>query len=176
MSNTSFDKIIDKVFDGFKKITPALIVLAIVSSAILFLPIKFLNKLGLGSLPDGLRITIGIVFLLSTSLIITIIISSMFSLIAKRIKNGYLKNKLKKSYNNLSRNQKIIINQLCKAKTKSIKLNNTSGDTRYLIAKGFIFSPRQTIIEDDVYNNLQMYCAQPWLIELYEKNPKMFEL
>ena len=180
MNNTSFDinfdKILEKVFDSFKRLTPALFALSLMTGLVLFLPDSILIRLGLSDLPSSVRIIIGVVFLLSTVLIITIVLFGLFNLIVDRIKNTYLRKRLEKQYYKLSKNQKIIINQLCKSKTKSIKLNYTSGDTRYLVAKGFILSPRQTIVEDDVYNNIQIFCAQPWLIELYEKKPNIFEL
>ena len=68
----STDTIIDKVFAGFKKITPALVAVSLASGAILFLPANVLNVLGLNGLPKNARITIGILFLLSTILIVTI--------------------------------------------------------------------------------------------------------
>ena len=54
MSNTSFDKIIDSVFDSLKKLTPALLALLIASSFILFAPEEFMNKIaeyGIGVKP-----------------------------------------------------------------------------------------------------------------------------
>ena len=72
MTNTSFDKIIDKVFDGFKKITPALISIAILSGFVLFLPEFILSELGLNELPRLVISTVGIVFLLSCTLTLTI--------------------------------------------------------------------------------------------------------
>ena len=97
MSNISFDKIIDKVFDGFKKITPALVAVAIVSGSILFLPVTFLSKLGLDNLPESIKTVIGTLFLLSCSLILTILCSVVFQRVIKTAKHKKLLSDLKKS-------------------------------------------------------------------------------
>ena len=145
------------------------------SGLVVFLPVNILKKLGLNDLPNVIRMIIGIAFLLSSVLIITIMLSIIFAPIFKLIQNRWIERNLKRRYTKLSQNQKEIINKLCKSKTKSIKLDITSGDTRYLVGRGFILSPQQVIAEDDLYSNLQVFSAQPWLIDFYEKKPEMFK-
>ena len=176
MQNTSFHKIIDNVFDRFKRLTPALFAVSLMTGLVLFLPNDFLNKLALNDIPYGFKIWLGIVFLLSSVLIITIISFTLCNWVKMKVTKLWLTRKMKIRFHQLNKHQKIIINALCQSKTNSIKLNYTSGDTIYLETHGFILAPDQIITEDDLYANLKVYIPQPWLIELYEKNPTMFEL
>ena len=64
----------EKVFDSFKKISPALIAVALASGLILFLPESVLEKMALNNLQDVWKIVIGLVFIVSCALIITIAI------------------------------------------------------------------------------------------------------
>ena len=96
----SFDKIIDKVFDSFKKVTPALVAIMIVTGLILFLPVSVLEKLGLNNLEPIWRMIIGLLFILSCSLILTIFLSTVFQKILKNIKHKNSRKNLKKSEKN----------------------------------------------------------------------------
>ena len=176
MSNTSFDKIIDIVFDGFKKITPALVTMAIVSSAVLFLPITFLNKLGLSNLPESVKTVIGTLFLLSCALILTILCSVVFQRVIKKANQKKILNDLKKSYIDLSARHKKIIVKIMKSSSKSIELDSCSGDTIYLTEHNFIYRPNQVVDSFVLYDNKFTYVPQSWLIDLFEENPELFNI
>ena len=173
MSNTSFDKIIDKVFDGFKKVTPALVALALISGFVLFLPTYILKKLGLNDLPPTMLSITGIVFLLSSALIITILGSVIFKKVIKKIKHKQLLKGLKKKYLELSQTQKKIIIKLLESSSKSIELDGISGDTIYLCEHSFIYRPQQVLTSLD---NQYVYVPQPWLIDLFQNDPELFIL
>lgn len=70
----SVDSIAEKTFDNFKKITPALVAIAILTGLLLFLPKSVLAKMNLDELPVLWNQVIGIVFLLSVALIATMIV------------------------------------------------------------------------------------------------------
>ena len=70
----SIDSIAEKTFDNFKRITPALVAVAILTGLLLFLPQNVLEKMNLYELPVLWNRIIGIVFLLSVALILTIIV------------------------------------------------------------------------------------------------------
>lgn len=72
--SVSVDSIVEKTFDNFKKITPALVAVAILSGLLLFLPESILKKMSLDNLPVLWNRIIGIVFLLSVALILTMIV------------------------------------------------------------------------------------------------------
>ena len=175
MSNTSFDKIIDKVFDGFKKVTPALVAVAIISGLILFLPISMLEKMELSNLPKGVTSIVGLVFLFSCALIATIIGSSVFQMARKKIKHARMLKNLKNKFLKLSLSQKKIIVKLLKSSSRSIVLDGTSGNTIYLKENHFIFKPEQILDMFEVCGNEYTYAPQPWLIDLSEKEPDLFD-
>ena len=176
MSNTSFDRIIDKVFDGFKKITPALVAVAIVTGLVLFLPVTVLKQLGLSNLPEAIKTIIGALFLLSCALIMTILCSVVFQATMKIVKNAKQLRELKKSYVGLSLQQKRIIVRMLKSPSKSIELDSISGDTIYLIEHNFIHRPQQIVTASTLFDNKYTYVPQLWLIDLFEKEPKLFDL
>ena len=89
----SVDKLTEKTFDNFKKITPALVAAALLTGMILFLPQKILEKMALHNLPSFWRQIIGIIFLLSIALICAIAASSMFSSIISKYKNKKFRKK-----------------------------------------------------------------------------------
>ena len=176
MSNISFDKIMDSVFDGFKKITPALVAIAIMTGLIIFLPSSCLSKLGLDNLPNNVISIIGFLFLLSCTLILTISGYSFMGNFLKKIKHKRLLNSLKNKYMQLSSAQKSIIIKLLQSPSKSIQLSALSGDTIYLLNNNFLYRPQQILDTEDVYENRYIYTSHPWLIDLFKKEPQLFEM
>ena len=123
----------EKAFDSFKRITPALVAVAILSGSILFLPDGVLKKMSLNELPKLWKQIIGVVFLLSVALIGTILLFSVISSIMSKVKNTKLKKNLKNKIKTLSPRQRAIILQLLKSEDKTITLDKNSGDTIYLL-------------------------------------------
>ena len=116
----SVDSISEKIFDNFKKITPALVAIALLTGMILFLSDSVLKKMALDNLPDLWNRIIGLIFLLSVAIIVTLVVFSIISKnknkrMAKKIREN-LKNKLKK----LSPRQKTIVFQLLHSEDKTI--------------------------------------------------------
>ena len=71
--------------------------------------------------------------------------------------------------------KKTILRDMMKSTDKSIILTKEAGNTQYQMEKGFIFQPQQ-IIEYSTDNELRAtYNPQPWLMELYNKNPGILE-
>lgn len=175
MNNTSFDKIIDRVFDGFKKISPALVAISILTGLMIFLPDNILEQLGLSNLDQFVNSIVGILFLLSITLIVTILISTVFNNIRSKINNIVLIKKLRKKYLRLSKHQKEIIIVLLSSSSKSIKLDVLSGDTVYLIQNKFIYKPNQVIDQISLYDNMFTFVPEPWLMDLYQKEPGLFK-
>ena len=75
----SVDDITGKIFDNFKKITPALVAVTILTGLLLFLPEKILFRMNLDKLRDSWKQIIGMLFLLSITLICTMIFFSLVS-------------------------------------------------------------------------------------------------
>lgn len=140
----SLDSLTEKLFDNFKKITPALVASAILTGLLLFLPKSILGRMNLDVLPDFWNRIIGIVFLLSVTLIMTMIVFSIINLIKEKRRNKRIR-MLKKKYNTLSQRQRSIILQLLHSEDKTITLDKNSGDTIYLVNSGFLYMPQQAI-------------------------------
>lgn len=170
----STEHIADKVFDNFKKVTPALFAMSLVCGLILFLPTSVLEKMSLHHLPDVWKMVIGIIFILCVSLIVTIFAFSFFSnfharRIAKRFKAIQRKKLLQ-----LSPNQKNIILALLRSEDKAIKLEQNSGDTIYLLTNLFIHQPTQAFSlgwDNEIYLT---YVPETWLLDLYNEEPELF--
>ena len=139
----SVDNISEKTFDNFKKITPALVAIALLTGMILFLPESILDKMGLSNLPDLWNKVIGLTFLLSVALIITLVVFSIISRIRDKRQTKRLREKLKKNLKRLSPRQKSIVVQLLHSEDKTISLDKNSGDTIYLVNSLFIYMPQQ---------------------------------
>ncbi|MBE5907650.1 MAG: hypothetical protein E7278_02295 [Lachnospiraceae bacterium] len=75
----SFDSFVEKTFDNFKRITPALVAVALLTGLLLFLPESILNKMGVEDLPTLWKRVIGLLFLLSTVLMVTVLLFSILA-------------------------------------------------------------------------------------------------
>jgi len=165
----------EKTFDSFKKITPALVAVALLSGSLLFLPEAVLIKMSLNDLPDLWKRIIGIVFLLSVALILTIAIYSISSKILTRRRNKKIKDNLKKRLKTLSPRQKAIVIKMLKSDDKAIPLDKNSGDTIYLVNNLFLHMPQQVFTVGWNNEMILTYVPQPWLLELYNEEPELFE-
>ncbi len=172
--SVSFDNIADKTFDNFKKITPALVAVAILSGLIIFLPKSVLAKMNLDELPVLWNRIIGIVFLLSIAMIVTIAIFSVISDVSAKRRNKRIRENLKKKLLTLSPRQKAIVLQVLRSEDKTIELDKNSGDTIYLVNNLFLYMPQQAFTLGWNNEMILTYVPQPWLLELYNEEPELF--
>lgn len=170
----SVDNISEKTFDNFKKITPALVAVALLTGMILFLPDSVLKRMALNDLPDLWNRVIGIIFLLSVALIVTLVVFSTISKVKDKRRAKRLRENLKKNLKKLSPRQKSIVLQLLHSEDNTITLDKNSGDTIYLVNNLFIYMPQQVFTLG--WNNEMMltYVPQPWLLDLYNDEPELF--
>ena len=174
MSN-SYDKIIDKVFDGFKKLTPALAAVAIATGLVLFLPSPLLASMGMAQLPNIIIMCTGFLFLLSCTLVVTIISSIFFKWLYMRISRISKTKRMRKYYGRLSAKHKRMLVELLSSDNKAMELDSTSGDVRYLVDYGFIYRPVQATDAFNMTYNLYTYVPRPWLVHYYEECPEAFK-
>lgn len=173
--SVSVDNIAEKTFDNFKKITPALVAVAILSGLLLFLPESILKRMSLNELPILWNRIIGIVFLLSVALISTMIVFSVISHITEKRRNKRIRVNLKKKLQTLSPRQKAIILQLLRSEDKTISLDKNSGDTIYLVNNLFLHMPEQAFTLGWNNEMILTYVPQPWLLDLYNEEPELFK-
>lgn len=172
--NLNLAQIVESVFNGFKKLTPALLAVAIASGCILFLPVQILSKMGLDRLLDGERTILGIVFLISTILIFVIIVSCIWHKICLSSQERKTINQYSKMYKHLSYDMKNIINEMMQSNDKSIILDEASGNTQYLINIGFIYRPKQYVPIGQNYEFRVKFVPTRALTELYINKPRLF--
>ena len=170
----SVDNISEKIFDNFKKITPALVAVALLTGMILFLPDSVLKKMALNDLPDLWNRIIGLVFLLSVALIVTLVVFSTISQIKDKRREKRLRESLKKNLKKLSPRQKAIVLRLLHSEDKTITLDKNSGDTIYLVNNLFIYMPQQAVTLGWNNEMILTYVPQPWLLDLYNDEPELF--
>lgn len=173
--SVSVDSIAEKTFDNFKKITPALVAVAILSGLLLFLPESILKKMSLDELPVLWNRIIGLVFLLSVALISTMIMFSVISHTTEKRRNKRFRVNLKKKLQTLSPRQKAIILQLLRSEDKTISLDKNSGDTIYLVSNLFLHMPEQAFTLGWNNEMILTYVPQPWLLDLYNEEPELFK-
>ena len=174
--NTDINQIIDKVFAGCKKITPALIAVSLTSGLILFLPHKLLEKMGLDKIPPSLKSAIGLIFIVTMVLIVTIVFWEITNKWYKRYQNKIVRKRFRNNFINLPIELKAIIIEMMDQPSKKIILDSAEGSTLYLLSNSFIFEPQQ--IFSPSYDNkvwLQ-YVPNPWLIDLYYSEPELFKI
>lgn len=172
------DKIIgdfaEKAFDNFKKITPALTAVALLTGMILFLPSNLLEKMKLDTIPVLWNQIIGLVFLLSVALIVTITVFSIVNCITEKRRNKRVRENLRKKLKTLSPKQTAIIKELMRSDDKTIFLDKNSGDTVYLVNSLFLHMPQQAFSLGWDNEMILKYVPQPWLLELYNEEPDLF--
>lgn len=173
--SVSVDNIAEKTFDNFKKITPALVAVAILTGLVLFLPENLLKKMSLDELPVLWNRIIGIVFLLSVALISTMIVFSLISHITEKRRDKRIRVNLKKKLQTLSPRQKAIVIQLMRSDDKTITLDKNSGDTIYLVNNLFLHMPEQAFTLGWNNEMILTYVPQPWLLDLYNEEPELFQ-
>ena len=173
--NVSLDGFAEKVFDGFKRITPALVAVTILTGLLLFLPRNILEKMNLDDLPVLWNRIIGLFFLLSISLIGTIIVFALVSRVMKRNRSKRIRENLKKTYLSLNAGQKEIIQALLSSDTKTVSLEINSGDAIYLKEKKFLHLPHQPVSLGWDNELIVSFVPQPWLLDLYNEEPEFFD-
>lgn len=165
----------NKVFSDFKKLTPALISIMVITGLILFLPQSILEKMALDNLSDTARRIIGIIFLLSSALTVTIILFSIFENVISERKYKRFRINQRKKLEKLSISPKQIIFSLLHSYDKMIRLNPNSGDVLYLKTNLFIYEPTQVFSVDYDNNAIMTYAPHPWLLDLFNETPELFK-
>jgi hypothetical protein len=168
---------IEKIFDNFKKMTPALLASAMLTGFILFLPESILAKMNLDNLPPLWKILVGLVFLFCVSLILTILVFTVIKYFWSKRQSKIKKMEQKEKVKNLNPRCKQIINEALKSADKTVRLDISSGDTTYLQLNGFLYRPPQVgfLAERPDNKVIEKFVPPPWLIDLYNEEPELFE-
>ncbi|MBO5041211.1 MAG: superinfection exclusion B family protein [Clostridia bacterium] len=164
MSNTSFDKIIDNVFDSLKKLTPALIALLIATSFLLFAPEEFMRKINLDNLGGTFKTVCGFTFVISLSLIVSILTFSIVGLI-KRI---FFVKSLEKELQRLTDPEKIIVKLMYHMPAHAISLSVQEGITGALLQKKII--AYASSVGDGIGVFTFQFVLQAWVVKYLDSH------
>ena len=168
--NINFGDILNNIFDGLKRVTPALIALLLLASFLLFAPKKILKILHLDEIDNIFMIAAGAVFVLTASVLLSLLIFMLY----KKIQSFYNKKKLIKAQakllKGLSKTEAKIIIDMFSSDGYSAYLSLIEGYASILERKGMILKMSNLSVAN---NNISLpYMLQPWLIE-YLKNIQM---
>ena len=165
MSNTSFDKIIDNVFDNLKKLTPTLVALLIASSFVLFAPEEFLTKINLINLGDTFKTICGFIFVISFSLMVSIVTFS----IVETVRRKCMVKSMEKELPRLTNSEKIIVKLMYHMPAHSISLSAQEGITASLLQKKIVVCASSA--GDNVGVFTFQFILQPWVVK-YSLKPR----
>lgn len=166
----------EKVFDSFKRISPALIAVAIASGLILFLPESILERMALNNLQNIWKIVVGLVFIISCTLIITIMIVDIYRSVQRKTAPKHFRKLKRKQFVDLPLNYKRMLVSILKSPKCSMELDPTSGNTLYLLNNQFIHQTQSYMFVGPGYTAPVTYIPEAWLIDLFHKEPNLFNL
>lgn len=168
--------LVEKVFDSFKQISPALIAVTIASGLILFLPESVLEKMALNNLQDIWKIVIGLLFIVSCTLIITIAVVEVCSRMRQKIELRRFRRLKRKQFVDLPSTYKSMLVHLLKSPKCAVELDPSSGNTLYLLSNQFIHQAQSYMFVGVDHIAPVTYVPEPWLIDLFHKEPDLFNL
>ncbi len=159
----------DNIFNGLKKLSPALVALSIATGFIIFAPQWLLNKLGIQNLPEFVAPIIGGVFILSTTLIITIV---TFSIIKKFGNRNHFR-ALEKQIDRLTPEEMMRVLMMYHAPGNALSMSIQDGVTSALIAKKIIVNV--TTISDGIGLYTFPFVLQPWAVNYIKKHREEYK-
>ena len=171
----NMDATLDRLFAGFKKLSPLLVGIGVTTGLILFLPQNVLAKMALDKLPDEKKIFIGMTFIISVALIIVIVGFQVVENVLVRKKIRRWQSQKRESYIRLADWQKIILIKLLQAPRMTERFDPTAGVIRYLETNQFISKAEPFIMFSFGEAEPVAYTPEAWLMDLYMKEPYLFQ-
>lgn len=147
--------------------------IAIASGIILFLPYNLAVKLYMESFRSTYGFAIGIVFIVSTSIILVTLCILVIQYITKKFKNKIFYKNSSKRLNELSHYQKAIVYGLLLETNYTHELPLNDGAVRGLESYIMITKAASQYPVEDLYNPIFPYMLQPWVINRLNDNEDM---
>lgn len=167
-----------KDFLEFLKLPPNILAaISLVSGTILFANDTLLSRLYMINFRNDYGFVVSIVFLISASLLVVLMITTVI----KKIKSKFENIKLKKSQINyllnLDKTKVKIIKSFIKESNHTLKMNQNDGLTQELSYFGIISLAGSTQAVDFGYDNEMYlyYFLQPWVINLINSNDELIK-
>ena len=163
--NISVDKLIENIFFGFRKVTPMLLAIDVTAGFILFAPNTLLNAVYLSDLHSDIMRIIGIIFVVSTFLLMI----NLFSYVLKKLNKKASIRHLEKQLENLTFMEKKMITMLYYSPSNTM-LMSLHGQTKGALELKKIII-QTTNISSDIGCMTFSYMLQPWVLNYIRKNP-----
>lgn len=146
-----------------------MVALCISSGLILFLPNSIIEKLYMVSFRDNFGFILGIVFVVSLSIILCTIIVQIAKFIINKIRGKRLTKARNKFMENLDKNEKKLLKLMYKEDDKTLNVPYNSGMITKLTNFGVIApaSPHNYI---DLLDPQMPYYLQPWVCKYIEQH------
>ena len=165
-----------KDFIEFLKLPPNILsAICLVSGIVLFIPDKFAKKIYMYEFRNNYGFIVSLVFLVSFSILIILLVTTINKYILKKYKNRKLMNKRKKYLLEVDKTKLKIIKNFIKNDTHTLKLNQNDGLTQEFLFYGMISMAGSTQTVDFGYDNeiYLYYFLQPWVIKLINENEEL---
>lgn len=160
-----------KFLDIIKLSNKHLFGISLMTGLLLFLNERVMNKIGLADLVDKFRGLIGILFLVSISMLTVNLIHVYVIKINNKIKNRKIKKHSINKLKNLTQREKDILSIYIKDKTRTTKLSMADGVVSELQMYGIIFR-LTSVSQEYVFFD---YNIQPWAWDYLNKHPYLIE-
>lgn len=168
--SVSIDKVLEKVFDNLKKLTPALAALCIGTAVMLFFPKSWLQKLYLDTVPEHLMSAIGALFIISAVLVLVITATALSKRVSlwRAIKIG------EKRLESLSIEEKEIIIVMYNQPGHVLSMDESGGLAPIWRSQRIV--GRAASISDGVGRFTFKHFLQPWVVKYIEKHLDFFPM
>lgn len=154
-----------KDFDDFLKLPPNILAaLSIASGALLILPDKIAEKFFIMEFRDKYGFTIGIIFVVSTSILIVLILSKVYYYFHDKSSSKKLVEAQTKYLKRMNRQQVVLIREFINDPTHTLELPYNNGLVIELQHLQIITPAGQTHLVDMLDPHIK-YFLQPWVIQ-----------
>lgn len=165
-----------KDFTDFLKLPPNILsAVSLATGLILFLPEKILKKMYLINFKDKFGFIIGIVFLISISILFIFLLTFVIKKIKNKIDDRKVKKGRIKYLLNADKSKTNLIKEFIKDKTHTLSLPMNDGLILELQYFGIINATGNTQLADMGYDNSVYikYFLQPWVIGIISNNEEL---
>lgn len=168
--NISIDKVLDNIFAGFRKITPALLSVDLVAGLILFGPQKLLQSIYISNLPINTLKIVSVIFLIATFILIINIIFYVIEKIKRKLYIRHLEKRLK----TITFVERKFISLMYYAPAHSILMSYHGQIKGALLSKNIIV--RTTNMSGNVGQVTFSYMLQPWVLKYIKRHPDFIQM
>ena len=164
-----FSKLTDKVLDWIKLSPKYLFPVSLATGFLLFAKSEYLAALGLTELRSKYLPWIGGVFLLSTALFLSHVVTAFFSWLREKINLYFVVRYGRKKLHNLTNDERRILRDYIGRGTKTQNLSVEDGVVSELESENIIYQSSNIgrLVSGFAYN------IQPWAWEYLNKNPEL---